>query len=112
MADKCVVDAVRELVETRGRFEGYVESIFVRRTVAEALERHFGAAPDHRAIDDCLAELRCDGIIEAIRWSGNEFISAIQWHPEFQKKSDHQLLNPEPLMQEFLTHAKNRKSNA
>lgn len=43
-----------------------------------------------------------DGIIEAIRLKGQDFVLGVQWHPEFQSPMDTMpLLDPDPLISAF-----------
>jgi len=46
-----------------------------------------------------------DGVVEAIRGSGDGFLLGVQWHPEFHDGSDPRLLPADPLMQAFLDAA-------
>lgn len=47
-----------------------------------------------------------DQIIEAVSLPEEDFVFGIQWHPEFQSKNDSDLLDPKPLLREFLKAAK------
>ena len=49
-----------------------------------------------------------DGVIEAVRGSGEGFLLGVQWHPEFHDGSDPRLLPADPLMQAFLDAAADR----
>ena len=49
-----------------------------------------------------------DGVIEAVRGSGDGFLLGVQWHPEFHDGSDPRLLPADPLMQAFLDAAADR----
>jgi putative glutamine amidotransferase len=49
-----------------------------------------------------------DGVIEAIRYTGNNFAFAVQWHPEFQDPKDKSLLDGKPILREFLKAAQNK----
>ncbi len=53
-----------------------------------------------------------DGIAEAIRYEGEEYLVGIQWHPEFQTKDDGHLLAADPILQDFLRAAGIRKEKA
>lgn len=73
----------------------------------------------HQAIKDLGKGLRVeaicpqDGVIEAIRYDGPDYLVAVQWHPEFQFQmngSDPSLLNGEPILREFLAEAQKRKN--
>ena len=61
----------------------------------------------HQAIkklgNDLVIEARsaADGIIEAIRTTGNTYAAGFQWHPEFHS-SDPELLDSTPVMRDFL----------
>lgn len=67
----------------------------------------------HQAIDRLGSDLVVqaysadDGIVEAIRASGPSFVAGVQWHPEFHWRRDDRL-DPEPLMNDFLTAARQR----
>ena len=62
---------------------------------------------------DLVVEARAerDEIIEAIRGTGDSFVYAVQWHPEFQDPKDTTLLSGKPLLQYFLKECQ-RKKNA
>ena len=53
-----------------------------------------------------------DGVIEAIRGTGDNFIVGAQWHPEFHDGRDPALLPSDPMMQAFLDAAAERRSRA
>jgi putative glutamine amidotransferase len=46
-----------------------------------------------------------DGIVEAVRRPGDNFVAAVQWHPEFHR-SDWATLDDTPLLIDFLTAAR------
>lgn len=48
-----------------------------------------------------------DRVVEAIRWRGPGFVLGVQWHPEFHPEAG-ALLPREPLIDEFLLHARAR----
>lgn len=50
-----------------------------------------------------------DGVVEAIRGTGNGFLLGVQWHPEFHDAQGTTLLAPDPLMQAFLGAAQARR---
>jgi putative glutamine amidotransferase len=50
-----------------------------------------------------------DGIIEAVRGTGDSFIAGVQWHPEFHDGRDPSLLAADPLMRAFLDAASQRR---
>ena len=68
----------------------------------------------HQGIKDLapgfVVEARCpdDGVIEAIRStggvSGNDWVAAVQWHPEFHRRTD-DVLDDTPILQDFLAAA-------
>lgn len=69
----------------------------------------------HQGIKDLSPQLSAeawcveDGIIEAVRLNSNKaYCLGIQWHPEFIRK-DQNLLDPAPILKEFLTEVSNRK---
>ncbi|HRE04138.1 MAG TPA: gamma-glutamyl-gamma-aminobutyrate hydrolase family protein, partial [Opitutaceae bacterium] len=51
-----------------------------------------------------------DGVIEAVRSSGDGFIVGVQWHPEFHDGRDPSLLAADPLMRAFLEAAAVRRT--
>jgi putative glutamine amidotransferase len=50
-----------------------------------------------------------DGVVEAIKGSGENFLLGVQWHPEFHDGADERLLPADPLMQAFLDAAAERR---
>jgi putative glutamine amidotransferase len=70
----------------------------------------------HQAIKDLGQGLQVeassirDGIIEAMRLSGDQYVVGVQWHPEFQDPQDATLLKTRPLLDEFILRAEQRKS--
>jgi len=68
----------------------------------------------HQCIDrlgnDLVVEARspADGIIEAIRMTGESYVVGFQWHPEFHS-SDPELLDATPVMRDFLDAADRRQ---
>ncbi len=52
-------------------------------------------------------EARCpdDGIIEAIRHTGRDWVAAVQWHPEFHRAKDG-VIDDVPLLLDFLAAAR------
>lgn len=49
-----------------------------------------------------------DGIVEAIRLKGPEWVFAVQWHPEYHDPADSRLLDSRPLMEDFLDQVRKR----
>lgn len=43
-----------------------------------------------------------DNVVEAIKYTGDTFVYAVQWHPEFQDPKDSNLLDGKPILREFL----------
>lgn len=62
----------------------------------------------HQAVKDVAPTLKVeatcveDGIVEALRYTGDSYAVALQWHPEFQDPSDKSLLDGKPVLREFL----------
>jgi putative glutamine amidotransferase len=56
---------------------------------------------------DFVVEARCpvDGMVEAIRHTGNCWVAAVQWHPEFHRP-ELGTLDDAPILQDFLTAAR------
>lgn len=50
-----------------------------------------------------------DGIIEAIRLDGKNYVLGVQWHPEFHPPGDPDLLDCTPILDEFLNAARGRR---
>ena len=50
-----------------------------------------------------------DGLPEAIRGTGRNFLLGLQWHPEFHHPSNPQLLDCAPILEEFLRHVRKRR---
>jgi putative glutamine amidotransferase len=77
----------------------------------EGTERGRVTSIHHQAVDrlgsDLQVEARSvkDGIIEAIRARGSNFVAGVQWHPEFHAVNPG-LLSGEPLMEGFLEAAR------
>jgi len=46
-----------------------------------------------------------DGVIEAIRREGDEWVAAVQWHPEFHREGD-RVIDDAPLLADFLAAAR------
>jgi len=62
----------------------------------------------HQGIKDLAREFtveaRCpdDGTIEAVRWRGDSYVAAVQWHPEFHAgKTEPGLIDDAPLLADF-----------
>lgn len=53
-----------------------------------------------------------DGVIEAIRWTGDSFVYGLQWHPEFHPGAATGLLDSAPVIGEFLREARQRQREA
>jgi putative glutamine amidotransferase len=49
-----------------------------------------------------------DGVVEAIRLRGRSYAVGVQWHPEFHRPDDERLLDPGPMLEEFLAEARRR----
>ena len=64
----------------------------------------------HQGVKDLapgfVAEAHCpeDGVIEAIRHTGDAWVAAVQWHPEFHRAEDG-TLDDSPILQDFLSAA-------
>ena len=50
-----------------------------------------------------------DQIIEAVRHTGRSFVAGVQWHPEFHRPGDDDLLDSAPLLDAFLDAAGRRR---
>ncbi len=66
----------------------------------------------HQAVKELGRELAVeawsaqDKIVEAIRWTGRGFVLGLQWHPEFHRPGEADLLNCNPILEEFLEAAR------
>ena len=69
----------------------------------------------HQAIKDLAPGLAVealspvDGVIEAIRWPGDSFMAAVQWHPEFHRPNEG-TLDDTPMLTDFLAATERAKS--
>lgn len=54
-----------------------------------------------------------DGIIEAFRWNNLEknYVTAVQWHPEFSATLKGLVDEPDPIIQDFLAAVRKKKKN-
>lgn len=50
-----------------------------------------------------------DGMVEAIRHTGHDFLVGVQWHPEFHMPGQNDLLDCTPLLEAFLNAARLRR---
>jgi putative glutamine amidotransferase len=79
------------------------------------LEKRLGNATQRKVISvhhqgiktlgrDLVIEARAagDGMIEAIRGTGRNFLLGVQWHPEFRRPGDEEVLDCLPLLEAFL----------
>ena len=83
-----------------------LDALYPRRRTATINSIH------HQAIKDLApgfeVEARCpdDGIIEAVRREGPDYVAAVQWHPEFHRPGDAALFDDTPLLNDFLDAAR------
>ena len=72
----------------------------------------------HQGIRTLGEELACeavsvpDQVIEAIRWKGAGYVVGVQWHPEFLDPANPDLLDGEPLLNDFLGQAQAARESA
>lgn len=64
----------------------------------------------HQAVNRLGKELRveatsADGLVEAIRGTGRNFVCGVQWHPEFHYQASETFLNCDPILEAFLDAA-------
>jgi putative glutamine amidotransferase len=64
------------------------------RTLGRDLVVEAYSAPDH--------------VIEAIRMAGRNYVFGVQWHPEFIRPGDEDLLDPTPILDDFLGAVRKR----
>lgn len=50
-----------------------------------------------------------DGLIEAIRLEGKQYVLGLQWHPEFHQPGNPSVLDCTPILDEFLNAARGRR---
>jgi gamma-glutamyl-gamma-aminobutyrate hydrolase PuuD len=53
-----------------------------------------------------------DEIVEALRWRGSGYVVGVQWHPEFHDPAAPDLLDGDPLLNEFLEAAQKARAGA
>lgn len=83
------------------------------------LEKLLGGAPQRKVISihhqgvrtlgrELAVEARAagDGMIEAIRGTGRNFLLGLQWHPEFRRPCDEDVLDCLPVLEAFLEAAR------
>jgi putative glutamine amidotransferase len=79
--------------------------------IFEGATRAVVSSVHHQAVKDLapgfVVEARCpvDGMIEAIRKPGPNFMAAVQWHPEFHRSGEG-TLDDRPLLDDFLHAAR------
>jgi gamma-glutamyl-gamma-aminobutyrate hydrolase PuuD len=77
--------------------------------------RRAGHSIHHQAIKSLGKGLRVearstqDGLIEAVRLDGKPYVLGLQWHPEFHPPGSPDLLNCNPILDEFLNAARGRR---
>jgi putative glutamine amidotransferase len=49
-----------------------------------------------------------DRMVEALRWQGRGYVLGVQWHPEFMHPGDATVLDPTPILDEFLVAVRKR----
>ncbi len=49
-----------------------------------------------------------DRVIEAVRRQGRSYVLGVQWHPEFLRPGDSEMLDPTPILDEFLGAVRKR----
>ena len=49
-----------------------------------------------------------DRVIEAVRRQGRNYVFGVQWHPEFLRPGDETVLDPTPILDEFLAAVRKR----
>ena len=54
------------------------------------------------------ARAKPDGIVEALRWTGDSYVFGVQWHPELHDPRDPNQLDGTPILNEFLNCARER----
>lgn len=87
------------------------EGGLLKKLLADAPQRKV-ISIHHQAIRtlgrDLAVEARAegDGMIEAIRGTGRNFLLGLQWHPEFRRPCDEEVLDCLPLLEAFLDAAR------
>ncbi|MBV6476428.1 MAG: type 1 glutamine amidotransferase [Rhodocyclaceae bacterium] len=102
-------DYDRHVHELRFAEGGLLARLFAGRAGGGAVSIH------HQAVRVLGRELEVDavsatdGLIEAIRGKGRNFLYGVQWHPEFHRPGDEAVLDCTPLLDEFLAAARKRR---
>ena len=110
-----------------GSFEHHNEQTYDRNVHAITIEPGSGLArlyPDahaahvnsihHQSIQtlgrNLMAEAYAerDRVIEAVRCQGSGYVFGVQWHPEFLRPGDETVLDPTPILDEFLSALRKR----
>jgi putative glutamine amidotransferase len=95
-----------------------ITSMGCRQRPGQAVSRHHqqqGVSIHHQAIKALGKGLRVearsaeDGLIEAIRLEGKPYVLGLQWHPEFHPPGAPDLLDCNPILDEFLSAARGRR---
>ena len=73
-------------------------TVSIHHQAIKALGR--GLTVEARGVDD--------GVIEAIRLEGRNYVFGVQWHPEFHPPGTPGLLDSTPILDEFLAAARRR----
>jgi putative glutamine amidotransferase len=53
-----------------------------------------------------------DRVVEAIRYVGQSYLFAVQWHPEFHALDDASFIDDTPILDDFLAAASQHKAAA
>lgn len=103
------VDYDRHMHEVRFAEGGLLARLFAGRAGGGVVSIH------HQAVRVLGRELEvdavgaADGIVEAIRGKGRNFLYGVQWHPEFHHLGDEAAIDCMPLLDEFLAAARKRR---
>ena len=84
----------------------------VARAACSRSQRPIVNSIHHQAVKELGRDVRVeamsypDGIVEAIRYTGADFVMGLQWHPEFHRAGGVDLLDCTPVLDEFLRAAR------
>lgn len=107
----------RTVHRDREIYEGNVHAVRIESGTGlsrlfPGVERSHVNSLHHQAVRklgrDLIVEARSaeDDVIEAVRMKGRSYVFGVQWHPEFHCPDDERLLDPAPILEEFLAEAR------
>jgi len=106
----------------RDRYDDYTHAIAFEsgarlRSIYQGADGGRAISVHHQAVrevaDELVVDARSpeDGIVEAARLDRpDRYVFGLQWHPEFQEIEDRELLDPMPVLEDFLGAVEKRRS--